>query len=224
VTAPPAAKEWKRGYTYPIKWTGGKPSANVKIQLLRNKPDGTVVFKTLTIATPNDGVFKWKVPSKQALDDDYRVRVIYLPDTTIRDVSETFKIVTGPVVYEVWGGSTDYFSEPQWWEYYENIDQQDYVKLGESYGESATFHGNYKYYVIAARRAFLLDCVQGSNDQYPNDFYLGGNLENEENIRHAPDGQYATIGAFDGGGTFRGFIVFQNYNRNWTSIKVYTDR
>jgi 5-hydroxyisourate hydrolase-like protein (transthyretin family) len=101
VTAPSSGKIWKRCYTYPIKWTGGKPSANVKIKLLKN---GDAV-KTITASTPNDGLFKWKVPFKTALGEDYSVRVIYLPDISLKDVSPgTFSVINSNKPIGTWTG------------------------------------------------------------------------------------------------------------------------
>jgi 5-hydroxyisourate hydrolase-like protein (transthyretin family) len=89
VTVPAGGEEWKRGSTHDIQWTGGKPSKDVKIQLLK----GGSLEKTLTTSTANDGLFSWTVDLKLSPRNDYRIRVIYLPDTTMRDVSETFAII-----------------------------------------------------------------------------------------------------------------------------------
>jgi 5-hydroxyisourate hydrolase-like protein (transthyretin family) len=92
VTVPKAGKEWERSSKYPIKWTGGKPSGNVKIKLLK----GGGVVKTIAKSTVNDGLFRWTVPLTAALGDDYSVRVIYLPDSSLRDVSEVFSVIDSP--------------------------------------------------------------------------------------------------------------------------------
>jgi 5-hydroxyisourate hydrolase-like protein (transthyretin family) len=102
VTAPLAGKEWKRGYTYPIRWTGGKPTANVKIQLI--KPDNKVA-KLISASTANDGLFKWKVPfNTPPLSGSYRVRVKYLPDATMRDTSDIFSVINNSPI-GTWKGS-----------------------------------------------------------------------------------------------------------------------
>jgi hypothetical protein len=59
--------------------------------------------KTLTASTPNDGLFKWKVPNKFALGSDYSIKVTYLPDTTMWDASEDFSIINSLV--GTWNGS-----------------------------------------------------------------------------------------------------------------------
>ncbi|MBA7669000.1 hypothetical protein ES703_77124 [subsurface metagenome] len=126
------------------------------------------------------------------------------------------------VTYEVWAGNTDYTGETQWWEFYYNIDQQaGYTKLGESPGETATFWGDYDYYVIAAREEFLLDSIRGSDGQYCQAGSWSGNTDNWENITGPPDKQYATVGSSPTGGTFRGFVVITNPG-SWTDITVIT--
>ena len=130
-----------------------------------------------------------------------------------------------PSGYEVWGGSTNYTTQPNWWEYYYNIDkQQDYVKLDESSGGSAEFNGNYAYYVIATHEPIPIDSVNGPNTQY----YYGnwgyyGNTLSPWNITDAPDNQYAIVGGewYSGGmnGTFEGFMIIYNPG-NWDSLTV----
>ncbi|MHC4572163.1 MAG: LamG-like jellyroll fold domain-containing protein, partial [Planctomycetota bacterium] len=128
-----------------------------------------------------------------------------------------------PSGYEVWGGNTDYTSQPNSWEYFYNIDKQNYVKLGESGGQTATFSGDYNFYVIAAHQEFLLDSIRGSDgSHYPGTWYSTGNTSDWTNITGPPDGQYATVGYQDSGGTFRGFVVITNPG-NWTGLTVITD-
>ena len=128
-----------------------------------------------------------------------------------------------PSGYEVWGGNTDYTSEDNWWEYYYNIDKQDYVNLGESSGGSAIFNGDYDYYVIATHEQVYIDSVCGASDQYYYGSLWTGNTYNENNITGAPDGQYARIGWDSGGtyGTFEGFVVIENPGW-WNSLSVIT--
>ncbi len=127
------------------------------------------------------------------------------------------------VTYEVWAGNTDYTTEPNWWEYYYNIDKHDYVKLGESGGQTTTFLGDYNFYVIAARAEFLLDSIQ----ELTGDYYSGGpwtgGTSDWENISGVPDGQFATIGWHGTEHTFRGFVTFSNPG-SWTGLTVITDR
>jgi len=125
------------------------------------------------------------------------------------------------VVYEVWAGDTDYSGEPYSWEYYYSIDQQDYVKLGESDGQSKFFSGDYNFYVIAAREEFFLDSVQGSTGDYYSGGLSTGGTSDPDNILGAPDSQCATVGCQSGGGTFRGYVVITNPG-DWTGLTVIT--
>ena len=130
-----------------------------------------------------------------------------------------------PSGYEVWGGDTIYYDQPNWWEYYYNIDKQDYVKLGESTGGSATFDGNYTFYVIATHEPIPIDSVNGPNAHYYLGNPLSGNTLSQWNITGAPDNQYAIVGGdwYSGGmnGTFEGFVIINNIG-NWDSLTVTT--
>jgi len=129
-----------------------------------------------------------------------------------------------PSGYEVWGGNTDYTTYQDTYQYYFNIDKQDYIKLGESTGGSAIFNGNYDYYVIAVHEPIAIDCVRGSNSQ----FYYGSPwttyyTQNGHNITGPPDGQYAIIGYWDSysAGTFRDFVIIDNPG-DWEGLTVIT--
>ena len=127
------------------------------------------------------------------------------------------------ITYEVWGGNTDYTTEPNSWEYYYNIDKHDYVKLGESGGQTTTFLGNYNFYVIAARAEFLLDSIKGLTGDYYNGALWTGGTSDWENISGATDGQFASVGWHGTEYTFRGFVGFSNPG-SWTGLTVITDR
>jgi hypothetical protein len=126
--------------------------------------------------------------------------------------------------YEVWAGNYDYCALPG--DYLYNIDKQDYVKLGESDGETKTFDGDYTFYVIAARNEFLLDAIQGSTGDYFNGYgtLCTGNVSSDgQGILGPPDGQYATVGLGATLGTFRGYVQVTNPG-DWNSITVISDR
>ena len=126
-----------------------------------------------------------------------------------------------PSGYEVWGGNTDYRSLPGSWEYFYSIDKQDYIKLGESSDGSAVFNGNYSYYVIATHEAVSIDSVGGSNGQYYYGGLTTGNTYNDFLMTGPPDGQYATVGYQNSGGTFRGYVVIHNTS-SWNGLSVIT--
>lgn len=93
VVDPSGSTEWRRGHIYPVRWTGGKPGAYVRIRLLK----GGVAIKTIKSSTINDGLHNWTVPTGLALDTDYRIEVIYLPNTAMRDTSDAFAVINSPV-------------------------------------------------------------------------------------------------------------------------------
>ncbi|KPL22509.1 MAG: hypothetical protein AMJ75_07955 [Phycisphaerae bacterium SM1_79] len=95
-----------------------------------------------------------------------------------------------------------------------------YVKLGESDGQTATFSGKYRYYLIATRGEIQLDCIQGSNDSYylsfePNVEWM--NIAEPNNLLGPPDRKYAIIGGNQLVDDFSGYIAFTNPG-NWTEL------
>ena len=72
--------------------------------------------------------------------------------------------VTGSA-YEVWGGFTDYRSDPDAVYLYCNIGQIDYDYLGPA-DATDTFVGEYDFYVIAANHPLGVDAVEGSDGSF----------------------------------------------------------
>jgi len=120
--------------------------------------------------------------------------------------------------YEVWGGNTDYTGQPEHWDYYYNIDQQDYTKLGGA-DATATFSGNYAHYVIAARAFVAIDAVEGSTGAYASGVSPTGNTSHWDQIAGSPDGSYAYVG-YQMGGNYAGFVVVHNPG-DWTGLQVH---
>ncbi|UCG50170.1 MAG: hypothetical protein JSU94_10340, partial [Phycisphaerales bacterium] len=140
----------------------------------------------------------------------------------VKSVASEYWFAVGKAwaAYELWAGTTDYTSEPNFWERYYNIDQQDYVKIGESRGGSATFSGDYDYYVIAVRQRHVgVDAIRGSNGTY----YLGGgatgNVLDPGNINGAPDQLYTLTGLYELPASFSSYIVLTNPG-TWTGLTV----
>lgn len=138
--------------------------------------------------------------------------------------------------YEVWGGYTNFTSEggpPDWPSYLYSINQQEgYVKLGEA-DSTATFVGNYRYYVVVANQDIWIDAVQTSDGNYLGHNgearLSGGNVAEWTNMLGAPDGQYAFFnGDTDSHGTYGAFVAFPNYASNtwdsWTGIRVIVEQ
>ncbi|MBN2182842.1 MAG: isopeptide-forming domain-containing fimbrial protein [Sedimentisphaerales bacterium] len=145
-----------------------------------------------------------------------------------------FMIVDYPAsTYEVWGGNTfiglDEEAGVYWGGGYENeyqLVQNNYVKLGESRGLTATFSGNYRYYFIGTRGQFLLDCIQGPNQSYYEMFkpnFEINNIINPDNLLGPADGRYAKIGSSELRHDYSGYIVFAN-PANWSEFSTITDQ
>jgi uncharacterized repeat protein (TIGR01451 family) len=131
--------------------------------------------------------------------------------------------------YEVWGG--DVFIGLESGRYlgggYGSLDQLEaygYIKLGESDGQVATFFGKYRYYMIATRGEFRLDCIRGPGESYymsfePNVEWM--NISEPNNLLGPPDGKYAKIGSNQLWDDFSGYLVFTN-PENWTELTTIT--
>jgi hypothetical protein len=84
IIAPFGGEKWKIGKRKSIQWSSvGDPGPNVKLELFRQ---GDSVL-TIAPTTPNDGLFKWKIPNSITPGNGYKVRVTSTADTTIKDTS-----------------------------------------------------------------------------------------------------------------------------------------
>lgn len=126
------------------------------------------------------------------------------------------------IAYEVWGGDTDYTTYPEWWEYYHNIDNFDYVKLGESVnGEAISVGGDYTYYAIVSHEPVFVDAVQGSTGSYYSNGWATGGTDDWDNMSGTPDGVYGRVGDLGFGGSYCGFARLTNPG-DWNGITVIT--
>lgn len=71
VGSPSAGANWKPGRKYNIKWSGFAGS-HVKIELYRNRS----IVTNIASYTPNDGLYKWKVPSGLENASDYIICIV----------------------------------------------------------------------------------------------------------------------------------------------------
>ena len=95
VTAPNGGESWMKGKTYTIKWKRGNGGSRVKIELLKSGK----VYKTIKKRTKNDGKFRWKVPSSQRTNKNYKIRISSITNDDILDSSnKTFTIKKKSVV------------------------------------------------------------------------------------------------------------------------------
>lgn len=96
VTAPNGGESWAPGSTHAITWTwtGGAPSANVKIKLFK----AGAYDRWITGGAANTGTYSWKIPVDLPLGVAYSVQVYSATDTSIVDYSDApFSISTPPI-------------------------------------------------------------------------------------------------------------------------------
>ena len=75
VTAPNGGESWAKGKKHTIKWQKGNGGSRVTIELLKSGK----VYKTIKKRTKNDGKFRWKVPSSQRTNKNYKIRISSIP-------------------------------------------------------------------------------------------------------------------------------------------------
>jgi len=83
VTSPNGGETWIKGTTQTITWTDNI-SGNVKIRLLK----GTALAAIIAASTANNGSFDWTVPTSLGDGSNYKVEVLSLDDSSIRDRSD----------------------------------------------------------------------------------------------------------------------------------------
>jgi len=89
ITAPHSGCCWKRGASYTIKWHNhGAVGGPVAIRLYR----GSQYVKRITIGTPNDGSFRWRVPQSLCAASNYRVKIYRTAGSSISTFSSRFRI------------------------------------------------------------------------------------------------------------------------------------
>ena len=88
VTGPNGGEEWQRGISHFVVWEHNLESF-VRIELLRGGAFDRVIIDSVR----NSGGYSWRIPADIQEDSAYKVRIIALDDTTIRDESdESFAI------------------------------------------------------------------------------------------------------------------------------------
>jgi C1A family cysteine protease len=95
VTAPNGGERWRTRSNQQITWSyTGNPGSYVQIDLLR----GSAVVKTISsntaIGSAGSGSYGWRIPSNQALADNYRIRITSTSNPSYSDTSNNdFSIV-----------------------------------------------------------------------------------------------------------------------------------
>jgi C1A family cysteine protease len=77
---------WARNSSQQITWSyTGTPGSYVKIELLKG---GSVVKTIATKAGITTGYYNWKIPAKQAVGSDYRIRITSTANSAYTDTSD----------------------------------------------------------------------------------------------------------------------------------------
>jgi uncharacterized repeat protein (TIGR01451 family) len=213
-----------------------KNTTEIRLNLKQSNSDvyyiGDSFAKEQTIWGPvtlTDGLWEAKLDFGKWVSNSYE-NWISIELSKFSRTRQQFAVVGYPrSTYEVWGGDVFIGLDPGRYVGggYESIDQlvaNGYVKLGESDGQTATFSGKFKYFMIATRGEVLLDCIRGSDESYymsfePNMEWM--NITEPNNLLGPPDGKYATIGGNNLWDDFSGYLVFTNPG-NWTELTTIT--
>lgn len=92
IVTPNGGESWKIGKKKSIEWLTTSGSGKVKLILLRDGNEVTVIKKK----TADDGLFKWEVPAGVGTGNDFKVRIEAKSDSANADESDdTFEIRSG---------------------------------------------------------------------------------------------------------------------------------
>jgi hypothetical protein len=88
VTSPNGGESWARRTRQTINWTyAGNPGSYVKIELLKGGIVNMSITKRTSIGRNGTGSYKWTVPSRQATDSDYTIRITSTSNRNYTDIS-----------------------------------------------------------------------------------------------------------------------------------------
>lgn len=91
VDSPNGGESWQRGKSYNINWSSfGGVDSDVRIELFK----GGVLNLKITSSTENDGSYVWSVPSDQAIDSDYQIKITSTTNSSYYDFSNDNFFIT----------------------------------------------------------------------------------------------------------------------------------
>ena len=95
VTAPNNGESWKVNKTQQIRWNyTGSPGTYVKIDLIKGASLVKTISSKASIGTGGSGSYTWKVPVKQTIGTDYRIKITSTSNNLYTDTSDNhFSIV-----------------------------------------------------------------------------------------------------------------------------------
>ncbi|MGA9116806.1 MAG: Ser-Thr-rich GPI-anchored membrane family protein [Bacteroidota bacterium] len=105
VLSPDGGEALMPGRTYPVTWSGGRPSASVNLELWQ----GGVFQSTIATQLANDGAQNWAIPAGTADGTTYRLKVVEYLSPDYNDLSDgDFAIETRPPFILLPHGATEY--------------------------------------------------------------------------------------------------------------------
>jgi hypothetical protein len=88
VTVPNGGEVWKAGTSQTIQWTyTGDPGANVKIEILKGG-NTRVITSSTSVGSGGSGSFKWNIPTKAPVGDDYKIKITSTTEISFTDTSD----------------------------------------------------------------------------------------------------------------------------------------
>jgi hypothetical protein len=96
VESPNGGESWQRGTSRNITWNSfGGVGSDVRIELYK----GGVLNLKITSSTDNDGSYLWSIPSDQAVDFDYQIKITSTANPSYYDYSnDDFSIINEPLI------------------------------------------------------------------------------------------------------------------------------
>ena len=96
VDSPNGGESWQRGTSCNINWNSfGGVGSDVRIELFK----GGVLNLKITSSTDNDGSYVWSIPSDQAVDSDYKIKITSTTNSSYYDYSnDNFSIIDKPLI------------------------------------------------------------------------------------------------------------------------------
>jgi M6 family metalloprotease-like protein len=96
IVSPSGGETWSAGMTQTVRWSyTGNPRARVKIELLKGGVFNRKITSFASIGSGGNGLYNWKIPSKQSSGSDYQIRVTSTKSGSCTDTSDGSFVIVG---------------------------------------------------------------------------------------------------------------------------------
>ena len=96
VTSPNGGETWQAGSTKTISWNyRGNPGSYVKIELLKSDSTYTTITSSTSIGSSGSGSYNWMIPSSQAVEIDYKIKITSTTNSSYTDTSNNNFTIQG---------------------------------------------------------------------------------------------------------------------------------